>query len=89
MVDLPDDVRKWWYFPIIVPLDEDGYGPEEDFTKVDKITFEVWDQNCESHGSFSVLPLAINKAMELNKRNCKKYKNMLIPKDYPLGDSNE
>jgi hypothetical protein len=59
------DVRSWLYFPIIMPLREDGTGPASD-DEMTSITWEVWDQFCSSYGSFEYQADAINKAIELN-----------------------
>ena len=58
--------RSWPFYPIIMPLNEDGLGPS-DFGDTAKNTWEVWDHFCNSHGSFDNLPDAINEAMRLTK----------------------
>lgn len=58
--------RKWFYYPIVMPLNKDGYGPATIGKDAVKIVFEVWDQACTSYGSFDFLPDAIDKAIELN-----------------------
>jgi hypothetical protein len=61
----PLNVRTWPYYPITLPLLQ-GEGPvsEQD---CDEITYEVWDQLCNSHGSYEYLPDAINEALRLTK----------------------
>lgn len=60
-----DDCRSWPYFPIVMPL-LDGNGPATD-EECNKITWEVWDQLCNTYGSFDYLPDAINKAIQMNR----------------------
>lgn len=60
----PLDVRTWPYYPITLPLLV-GQGPVSD-KECDEITYEVWDQFCNSYGSFKYLPDAINEALNLN-----------------------
>lgn len=61
-----EDVRKWFHYPIIMPITEDGKGPATIGTDAHSVTFEVWDQLYNSHASFDNLPDAINEAMRLN-----------------------
>lgn len=61
----PLDVRTWPFYPIVMPL-RDGMGPATD-AECDKITWEVWDRFCGTHGSYDYLPDAINEALRLNK----------------------
>ena len=61
-----DDVRTWFYYPIYMPLDKDGNGPETRPEKVRKETWEVWDQWISSYGSHDYLADAINQAIKLN-----------------------
>ena len=65
---LPEDVRKWSHYPIVMPLTAEGNGPaSEEKGEVRKITWEVWSQDLsESHGPFEFLPDAINEAMRLS-----------------------
>jgi hypothetical protein len=61
------DCRKWWYFPIEMPLTPDGQGPAilgKD--PIGSITYEVWDRLCCSWATFDNLPDAINDAMRRN-----------------------
>jgi hypothetical protein len=64
MIDLPADVRNWYYYPIVIPL-KNGQGPASD-EECDQITWEVWDVLLNSHGSFDNLPDAINHAIKMN-----------------------
>lgn len=64
MTLLSIDPREWFYFPIEMPLTENGNGPAKVGLDAAKITYEVWDQTCKSHGSFSCLPDAIKFALE-------------------------
>jgi hypothetical protein len=61
----PLNVRTWPYYAIPLPLLR-GEGPvsEQD---CDEITYAVWDQFCNSHGSYKYLPDAINEALRLTK----------------------
>lgn len=63
---LPSDVRQWFYYPIEMPLTEDGQGPATVGKDAARITYEVWDVLLNTHGSFDNLPDAINEAMRLN-----------------------
>lgn len=60
------DCRYWFHYPIVIPVNETGAGPE-DIGKAVKLTWEVWDQELRSHASFDTLPEAINEAMRLNR----------------------
>lgn len=60
------DCRQWWYFPIEMPLNAYGYGPAKVGEDAVEVTYEVWDRELSSHGSFKFLPDAINYAMKLN-----------------------
>jgi hypothetical protein len=65
---VPSAVRDRLYFPIIMPLDKRGMGPaSESKGQIRKITWEVWDQFCETFGSFDCLPDAIQEAERLNR----------------------
>jgi hypothetical protein len=63
---LPTNVREWYFFPIEMPLSIDGQGPATVGVDAHQITYEVWDAELNTHGSFDNLPDAINKAIELN-----------------------
>ncbi len=60
------DCRKWFYYPIEMPLTANNEGPATVGIDAAKITYEVWDMLFNTHGSFSNLPDAINEAMRLN-----------------------
>ena len=61
------DCRKWFYYPIEMPLTVEGNGPAIlGRDSINKITYEVWDRELNSHASFDNLPDAINEAMRLN-----------------------
>lgn len=60
------DVRRWPYYPIEMPVTDDGKGPATVGKDAVKITYEVWDRLYNSHGSFDNLPDAINEAMRLS-----------------------
>lgn len=62
----PLNVRTWPYFPVVMPL-KAGKGPVKD-ANCDEITWEIWDQFCDSVASYKYLPDAINHALRLNKR---------------------
>lgn len=64
--EVVNDVRKWFHYPIEMPLTADGQGPATIGKDAAKMTYEVWDQHTDSHGSFEILPDAINEAMRLN-----------------------
>lgn len=58
----------WFYYPMILPVTEDGDGPAIIGDDAAKLVYEVWDQELTSHGSFDTLYQAINKAMELEAK---------------------
>jgi hypothetical protein len=61
------DCRKWWHYPIEMPLTPEGQGPAiPGKDRIGSITYEVWDQNCKTWASFGNLPDAINDAMQRN-----------------------
>ena len=60
-----NDVKSWYYFPIVMPLNSDGHGPASD-NEIAELTFEVWSQDLISHYSSIFLPSVINKAIEMN-----------------------
>ncbi|HEX7856258.1 MAG TPA: hypothetical protein VF503_21490 [Sphingobium sp.] len=63
---LAANVRYWPYYPIEMPITAEGFGPASIGKDAAKLTYEVWDQTCLSHGSFNLLPDAINEAMRLS-----------------------
>jgi len=60
------DVRKWFYYPIQMPVNKDGQGPAPIGIDAVKIEYEVWDVLYNTHASFDNLPDAINEAIRLN-----------------------
>ena len=60
------DVRKWFYYPIEMPLTCDGQGPATVGVDAASISYEVWDILLNTHSSHDNLPDAINEAMRLN-----------------------
>jgi hypothetical protein len=61
------DCRKWWFYPIEMPLTPDGEGPAiPGRDPIGSITYEVWDRQLNSHASFDNLPDAINEALRRN-----------------------
>ena len=67
MIELDPDVRKWFYYPIEMPLSADDQGPATIGKDAAKISYEVWDQMLVgTHASFDNLPDAINEAIRLN-----------------------
>ena len=60
------DVRKWFYYPIEMPVTEDGKGPATVGEDAAHIYYEVWDVLLNTHATFGNLPDAINEAMRLN-----------------------
>lgn len=63
------DVRKWFYYPISMPLTKDNQGPAAP-SEFHRMVYEVWDRLHRTHGSYDYLPDAIEKAIELNLENC-------------------
>ena len=61
---LPNDVRKWPYYPIIIPLNEYGEGPV-DIREAVKVSWEVWNRVCTNYGTYEYQGDAISKAIEL------------------------
>ncbi len=66
----PTNWQTWFYFPIVMPLDEKGQGPS-DMADTAKLTWEVWDQELNSHASYSILHGAITHAIKLNQKRAK------------------
>lgn len=64
---IPEDVRERFYFVIVMPVNKYGQGPEMNFKKVEKLTWEVWSQELDNFGSFDYLCQAIQRCEELNK----------------------
>lgn len=63
-VIIESDVRQWFYFPIPMLLNN-GQGPAN-IKEADEESYEVWDKNHNSYGSFSNIYDAINLAIKLN-----------------------
>lgn len=63
----PLDVRTWPFFAIEMPLTEDKTGPASIGKDAAEMTYEVWDQFCNSYGSHKYLPDAINQALQLTQ----------------------
>lgn len=55
------------FFPIIMPIDKYGRGPVSG-KEIAEITWEVWDQLCNSYSSHTSLGEAVLKAEELNDK---------------------
>ena len=55
-----------FYYPIEMPLTKDGRGPATIGKDAAKMTYQVWDQFCDSHGDFEFLSDAIRHAQKLN-----------------------
>lgn len=55
-----------FYYPIEMPLTADGQGPATVGKDAASMTYEVWDQFCDSHGRFDRLSDAIRRARQLN-----------------------
>lgn len=62
----PLDVRTWPFYAIVMPLNDEDQGPCE-IGEATKLTWEVWDMLCGSHGSYVSLSEAINEAMRMTK----------------------
>lgn len=59
--------RNRWYYVIVMPLTDEGYGPaSEELGEVRKITWEIWTQDLSSVGSFDYLADAIDECERLN-----------------------
>jgi hypothetical protein len=65
--ELPTDTRLWPFYPIEMPLNKFQMGPATVGIDAATITYEVWDRDHTSHGSFDNLPDAINAAMRLSR----------------------
>lgn len=61
-----DDPRTWPFYPIVMPLTKEGYGPASE-GEIFKICWQVWDCHCNLFGQFDYLPDAISHAMKMNK----------------------
>ena len=65
------DVRRWFHYPIEMPVNYEGQGPATVGKDAVSITYEVWDVLLNSHSSFTNLPDAINEAIRLNDQTPK------------------
>lgn len=64
-VNVQNDVRRWDFYPIVMPLTKDGNGPAS-VGEIDRLTWEVWDRCHQSHASYDNLSDAINDCMSRN-----------------------
>lgn len=64
---VPSDATLWHYYPIPMPLDAKGKGPATIGVDAVTMTYEVWDQRFENHGSFTSLHEAVSEAVRLNQ----------------------
>lgn len=55
-----------FYYPIEMPLNEEGNGPATIGKDAATMTYQVWDKFCDSHGSFEHLADAIRESKRLN-----------------------
>jgi len=65
-IEAAADCRKWFHYPMPMPVTAEGRGPATVGVDAVEITYEVWDELICSHASFDNLPDAINEAMRLN-----------------------
>jgi len=63
---VPVDVRKRWFFIIVIPITKDGKGPA-DLYAADKLTWEVWNREMVAQATFDNLPDAIAECEKRNK----------------------
>lgn len=66
MDNVPEDVRKRYFYIIPMPLTIEGHGPAS-HPDIHRLTFEIWDLDLSSHSSFEHLPDAIQECEKLNK----------------------
>jgi hypothetical protein len=59
-------LREWRHYPIDMPLTAEGMGPATIGVDAASVVYEVWDENCTSHGAFPNLRAALDLAMRLN-----------------------
>lgn len=62
---LPPKTIEKQFYPIVFPLNINGQGPAP-LNEVARLTWEVWDHNQISYGSFDFLPDAIDFSNKLN-----------------------
>lgn len=65
MSNLPSDPRKWWYYPIEMPVNEQGHGPIN-IKSATQLRFEVWDRVFITQTTHEFLPDAIQEAIQRN-----------------------
>lgn len=69
-ITLDRGCRNRWYFVITMPIGvKSGHGPVDSTRRRAKLTWEVWNQVCETFGSFDYLPDAIDHAEKLNEEH--------------------
>lgn len=87
MPKLDPDMRKWFYYPIVMPINKEGHGPaSEESGDIWKIKWEVWDQETITHGSYDYLFEAVNEAMRLELERLAKLPPRSKPDDTALQD---
>jgi hypothetical protein len=59
-------LKGWRHYPIDMPLTAEGMGPATIGVDAASVVYEVWDENCTSHGAFPNLREALDLAMRLN-----------------------
>lgn len=62
---IPINCREWNYYPIQMPLNNQGQGPATIGDDASSITYEVWDRLLITCASFDNLPDAINESIRL------------------------
>lgn len=61
--------QKRMFHVVMMPLDADGCGPASVADgEAREITWEVWDQNCTSYGTYRTLVGAVLRAEECNDK---------------------
>jgi len=62
--------RNRWYYVIVIPISiEHNDGPADTERMPTRLTWEVWDQVCDTYGSFDYLSDAIDHAEKLNEEH--------------------
>ena len=69
---MAEDVRRWFHYPIEMPVTAEGEGPATVGRDAARVTYEVWDVLLNTHAAFNNLPDAINEAMRLNAKRQRK-----------------
>lgn len=62
-----EDCHTWYYYPMMIPVTEDGQGPATIGEDAVGVVYEVWDADLNTHATYTNLPDAINEAIRLNK----------------------